>query len=54
MEVLLLRHSVRNFTDESVPDEQLIKFVHVGISAPSAMNYRPSSQFYSKDTYPRA
>ena len=41
MEAILSRHSVRNFTDESVSEDQLIKLVHAGMSAPSAMNSRP-------------
>jgi nitroreductase len=41
MECLLTRRSIRKYTGERIPDEQLRAILHAGFSAPTAMNTRP-------------
>ena len=40
-EGLITRRSIRNYTGEKVPDDQIIKIIKAGMYAPSARNTRP-------------
>lgn len=41
MELIKIRRSVREFTDEKISDDDIKKIIEAGISAPSAMNQQP-------------
>ncbi|MGD1832536.1 MAG: nitroreductase family protein [Sphaerochaetaceae bacterium] len=41
MNAIFARKSVRTFTDQKVDKDSLLKIVHAGMAAPSAMNVKP-------------
>ena len=41
MELIKIRRSVREFTDEKISDDDIKKIIEAGICAPSAMNQQP-------------
>ena len=41
MEVIKIRRSVREFTNEDIPDSDIKKIIEAGICAPSARNQQP-------------
>ncbi len=45
LEIILKRRSVRNYTGESIPEEQINKILQAGLLAPTSQNRRPC-KFY--------
>lgn len=41
MDAILTRHSIRNYTDKIIPDEEIENLLRAGMSAPSAGDERP-------------
>ncbi|MGE5679773.1 MAG: nitroreductase family protein [Bacillota bacterium] len=41
LEAILTRRSIRQYTDEDVPEEMIKKLLETAMSAPSARNYQP-------------
>lgn len=41
MDPILMRKSVRSYTDKPLTEEDLKSLLHAGMSAPTAMNHRP-------------
>ena len=49
MELIKIRRSVREFTDEKISDDDIKKIIEAGICAPSAMNQQPWEFIVVKD-----
>lgn len=49
MEVIKVRRSVREFTDEEIADSDIKKIIEAGIAAPSAKNQQPWEFIVIKD-----
>ena len=48
-DVLLKRRSVRNYTDEEIPEEKLKKIIEAGLLAPSSRNIKPCLFYVIRD-----
>jgi nitroreductase len=49
MSILLKRRSIRNYTDQDIPEESLKRILEAGLLAPSSRNLKPCEFYVIKD-----